>query len=62
MMNTVTKWASVAGLVGLGLTLGIGGIYVAQTEDAPGAALFGFLLMLLALWGAVKIARKGEQR
>jgi hypothetical protein len=34
------------GLVALGIALGAAGIYVGDTDDAPGAALLGLLLMI----------------
>lgn len=34
------------GLIVLGIGLGAAGIYVGETDDAPGAALLGILLML----------------
>ena len=33
------------GLAGIGLIIGAAGIYVGETDDAPGAALTGLLLM-----------------
>ena len=34
------------GLVAIGVAVGAAGIYVGDTDDAPGAALIGILLML----------------
>lgn len=45
-------------LVGLGAVFCIAGIYVGDTDDAPGAALLGILLMVGTLALAVKIARR----
>jgi hypothetical protein len=52
------KPLSVAGLVALGVALGAAGIYVGDTDDAPGAALLGCLLMIGAVTLAVRIARR----
>lgn len=41
-----------------GLALAAAGIYIGETDDAPGAALLGIVLMLAALVLAVKIARR----
>lgn len=46
------------GLGAIGLALAAGGIYVGETDDAPGAALLGFLLMTGLLVLAVKTARR----
>lgn len=42
----------------LGVALAAGGIYVGETDDAPGAALLGLLLMLGLVALGVKIARR----
>ena len=60
MTNTATKWLSVLGLVALGVALAAGSIYIAEIDDAPGAALIGFLLMMALVTGAVKIARRSN--
>jgi hypothetical protein len=46
------------GLVALGVALAAAGIYVGDTDDAPGAALLGILLMIGAVALGVKIARR----
>ena len=46
------------GLVAFGLLICAGGIYVGETDDAPGAALIGILLMIGAVALGVKIARR----
>jgi hypothetical protein len=46
------------GLVVLGLSICAAGIYVGETDDAPGAALMGILLMIGAVTCAVRIARR----
>ena len=56
-MNNTTKWFLALALALLGLALAAGSVYIAQIDDAPGAALFGGLLMVGALIGAMKIVR-----
>lgn len=46
------------GLGTLGVALAAAGIYVGDTDDAPGAALLGILLMLGLVALAVKVARR----
>lgn len=52
------KLACVLGLGTLGVALAAGGIYVGETDDAPGAALLGLLLMIGLIALAVRIARR----
>jgi hypothetical protein len=53
MTNPVKAFA----LVALGLAIAAMGIYVAQADDKPGAAVIGFLLMLAAVLLGVRTAR-----
>lgn len=46
------------GLIAVGLALAAGGVYVGETDDAPGAALLGFLLMIGLVTYGVKVARR----
>jgi hypothetical protein len=46
------------GLVALGLMFCAAGIYIGETDDAPGAALMGIILMVGAVALGVKIARR----
>ncbi len=48
------------GLVLLGVALAAAGIYVGDTDDAPGAALLGIVLMLGLVALAVKVARRNR--
>lgn len=52
--NLITAFA----LGVLGVALAAGGIYVGETDDAPGAALLGLLLMIGLVFFAIKIARR----
>ena len=47
-----------AGLVAVGVALGALGIYIGETDDAPGAALTGLLLMIGAVVLGVRVARR----
>jgi hypothetical protein len=57
MTSTVTNNVKAAALVSLGLAIAAMGIYVANADDAPGAAVIGFLLMLAAVLFGVRAAR-----
>ena len=58
MKLSTTNILIVIGLVVLGIGLAAGGIYVGETDDAPGAAFIGFVLMIGSLVLAVRIARR----
>lgn len=46
------------GLGAIGIALAAAGIYVGETDDAPGAALLGLLLMIALMIFAVRTARR----
>lgn len=46
------------GLVAIGMAMAVGGIYVGDTDDAPGAALLGIVLFAASVVLAVKTARR----
>ena len=46
------------GLVAIGVAIAAVGIYIGETDDAPGAALIGILLMIGAVTLGVRIARR----
>jgi hypothetical protein len=58
MKPPVANLAKALGLIVLGVAFAAGGIYVGETDDAPGAALLGFLLMIGLMVLAVKTARR----
>jgi len=58
MKPTTRNLILAASLGALGVALAAGGIYVGETDDAPGAALLGFLLMAGLMVLAVKTARR----
>jgi hypothetical protein len=59
LMKTSAKNLAIAlGFAAAGVAIAAAGIYVGDTDDAPGAAVLGLLLMLGAVTVAVKIARR----
>jgi hypothetical protein len=54
--STYTKFIVVIGLVAMSLTIAAAGIYIGETDDAPGAALMGILFALGMIAFAVKAA------
>lgn len=46
------------GLIAIGVGIAAVGIYIGETDDAPGAALLGILLMIGAVVLSVRIARR----
>jgi len=57
MTSTVMNNVKAAALIALALAIGAMGIYVADADDAPGAAVIGLLLMIVAVVLGVKAAR-----
>ena len=57
MTSTVTNNVKAAALIALALAIGAMGIYVADADDAPGAALIGLLLMIGGVVLGVKAVR-----
>ena len=57
-MTTLTRSAAVLGLLLLGAAIAAASIYVAQIDDAPGAALFGFILLVATWTAAFRTARR----
>ena len=58
MKSTVTRLFTAFGLVAIGVAIGVGGIYIGDTDDAPGASLAGILLMISAVVLGVRTARR----
>jgi hypothetical protein len=46
------------GLAAIGVAIAAAGIYIGDTDDAPGAALISILLMIGAIVLGVKVARR----
>lgn len=57
MTSSVTNRMKALALVVLGLAVAAMGIYVANADDAPGAAVIGFLLLVAAVLVGVRSAR-----
>lgn len=58
MTSSATNWLKALGLVAVGVALAVAGIYVGESDDAPGAALVGLLLMAGAVALAVRTVRR----
>jgi hypothetical protein len=58
MKSSVKSLAFAAGLIALGVIVGAAGVYIGDTDDAPGAALLGILLMIGAIALGVRILRR----
>lgn len=59
LMTSSAKNLSIAfGLAVLGVAIALGGIYVGELDDAPGASVGGLAIMVVALVFAVRIARR----
>ena len=58
MKPSAANLVKALGLVALGIAIAAAGIYVEDTDDAPGASLAGILLMIGALVLAVRTARR----
>ena len=54
--SSVTNLVMPLSLVAIGVAIGAAGIYVGDTDDAPGAALIGILLMIGAVALGVRTA------
>lgn len=58
MKTSATNLLPALVLIVIGIALGAAGIYVGDTDDAPGAALLGLLLMIGAVVFAVRTLRR----
>ncbi len=58
MKSSSANLIMAAGMVAVGVALAAAGIYVGDTDDAPGAALLGLLLLIGSLVLAVKTVRR----
>jgi hypothetical protein len=58
MKSSVTNVVKALGFVAIGLAIAAAGIYVGDTDDAPGAALMGILLMIGLVVLGVRTARR----
>jgi tetrahydromethanopterin S-methyltransferase subunit C len=58
MKSSVTNLVMAVGLIALGVVIGAVGIYIGDTDDAPGASLLGILLMIGVVALGVRTARR----
>ena len=58
MKSSTTNWALALLVVAVGLAIAAGGIYIGETDDAPGAALMGIVAALAMIAFGVKTARR----
>jgi hypothetical protein len=58
MKSSITNLLIAIGLIVLGIGIAVAGIYLGETDDAPGAALIGILLMIGAVALGVRTARR----
>ena len=58
MKSSVTNLVKALSIVATGVALAAAGIYIGDTDDAPGAALLGLLLMIGAVVLGVRTARR----
>ena len=52
------KQVTALSFVTIGLAVCAAGIYIGETDDAPGAALIGILLMISSVALGVRVARR----
>jgi hypothetical protein len=58
MKSSVKNLVMGLGLIAIGVALAAAGIYVGETDDAPGAALMGIVLMIGMVVLGVRMARR----
>ena len=58
MKSSLTNVLMALGLIAMGIGIAVAGIYIGETDDAPGAALIGILLMIGAVVLGVRTARR----
>jgi hypothetical protein len=58
MRSSVANLVKALVLVAVGVAVGAAGIYIGDTDDAPGAALIGILLMIGAVALGVRTVRR----
>jgi hypothetical protein len=58
LKSSLTNVLLALGLIAIGAGIAVAGIYIGETDDAPGAALIGILLMVGAVALGVGTARR----
>jgi hypothetical protein len=61
MKSSVTNLVTALSIVAIGIVIGAAGIYIGETDDAPGAALIGIVLMIGAVALGIRTARRSNQ-
>jgi hypothetical protein len=61
LKSSANKLMTAIGLIVIGLAFAAAGIYVGETDDAPGAAMLGFVLMITLVVIGIRIARRNPQ-
>jgi hypothetical protein len=56
--TSVTNILLALGLIAIGMGIAAAGIYIGETDDAPGAALLGILLMIGTVTLGVRTTRR----
>ncbi|HEX5777734.1 MAG TPA: hypothetical protein VFY21_02745 [Xanthobacteraceae bacterium] len=62
MKTSLANSVMAFGLVAIGVALGTAGIYIGETDDAPGAALLGILLMIGTIALGLRTALRKTRR
>ena len=61
--SSLSKFIVVIGLIAMGLTSAAAGIYIAEIDDAPGAALIGVLVALgMIVFAVLTATNKADRR
>ena len=58
MKSSIINLTKALAIIAIGVAIAAAGIYVGETDDAPGAALIGILLMIGAVVLGVRVARR----
>jgi MYXO-CTERM domain-containing protein len=58
MKSSAKNLVMATGVIAIGVSICAAGIYIGETDDAPGAALIGFVLLIGLVVLGVRIARR----
>lgn len=58
MKSSAAKSVNALALILVGLAVGVGGIYIGETDDAPGASLIAIVLMIGLIALGIRAARR----